>query len=337
MDLPVVAFRVGSIFFNEQFKASARLFEDKRITPDMLDVDGFLCDYERMFLETESIGQTAFWVAEPFNAVPWLEAIMGCPIYGTASSLISHPVESPFDAIDRVIDDDNPWVKKYFEFARKLVKLSGGRFPVGQSLLRGMSDVAGALIGQKEFIYAAYDEPEKLAKLMNKIADVFLYMIRRLYEEIPPYQGGYTIGLFHVWTPDQCIWYQEDLVALLSPAIFRDFIRQPDERLCAAFPYSMMHVHPSAFSTLDDIMTLEKLTAVEVNKDTGGPNVRQMLPQIRKIVGKKNVIIWGELDREDIDCIYEELPPKSVMLHIVMPQIGDAQAMMEYILKKHRT
>jgi hypothetical protein len=87
MELPVVAFRKGSIFFNEQFRASARLFQDRQILPEMLDVEGFLEDYERMFVETEKIGQTAFWVAEPFNAVPWLEAIMGCPIYGTASRL----------------------------------------------------------------------------------------------------------------------------------------------------------------------------------------------------------------------------------------------------------
>ena len=311
MELPVVAFRTGSIFFNEQFKVSAHLFQDRRILPEMLDVDGFMEDYERMFVETEKIGQTAFWAAEPFNAVPWLEAIMGCPIYGTASSLISHPVEAPFEAIERRVDDDNPWVQKYFEYVRKLVKLSDGRFPVGQSLLRGVSDVAGALIGQKEFIYAAYDEPDKLSQLLNKIADVFLYLIRRLYEEIPPYHGGYSIGLFHIWTPGKCIWYQEDLVALLSPGIFSDYIKKPDEKLCAAYPYSMMHVHPSAFATLDDIMTVDDLKAVEVNKDTGGPSVKQMLPQIRKILEKKNVVIWGELDREDIDCAYQDLTKKA--------------------------
>ena len=64
---PIAAFRVAEdFFFSRHFKAAAALpVPGKRITPEMLNVDLFLDDYERMFRLSEEIDQDAFWTAEP--------------------------------------------------------------------------------------------------------------------------------------------------------------------------------------------------------------------------------------------------------------------------------
>ena len=75
---PIAAFRVvPDFFFSRHDRGAEKLLEPgKRSTPDMLAVEDFLPDYEEMFRISEELGQDAFWTAEPFTGIPWMEAIL---------------------------------------------------------------------------------------------------------------------------------------------------------------------------------------------------------------------------------------------------------------------
>ena len=117
----LVSFQLDDYFVSKRIKAAGHLLTDgKRITPDMLNVDSLLRDFERMYQESCQTGQDAFWVAEPFCGIPWMEAIFGCEIYGTKSSFISHPcIESVQDLKKIQFDPDNAWLRKIFRIYRK--------------------------------------------------------------------------------------------------------------------------------------------------------------------------------------------------------------------------
>jgi hypothetical protein len=88
----------------------------------------------------------------------------------------------------------------------------------------------------------------------------------------------------------------------------------------------MMHLHPSSFHLLDDILSNENLKAIEINKDVGGPSITQMLPQFRKVLDKKRcLIIWGDLTEEDIQNIFDNLPPKGIFFSILLPEFAAAE------------
>lgn len=333
---PLIAFKVGNGFFNSQFKAARHLFvHGKRIMPDMIDIDSFLEEYEEMFRESCLTGQDAFWTAEPFSAIPWMEAILGCEIYGTEYSLVSHPWVKSMDGLEKVsFDMDNPWFAKSMEFIFKLDRLAAGRFPIGQPLMRGPSDVAGALMGQTELVCALYDYPEEMRKLFLKISDIFLKIISHYYGKIPIFHEGHSIGMYHLWAPDKIIWYQEDVSALLSPLLYNKFLKDPDANICMKYDFSLMHIHPASFFILDEVLKIDRLKVIEINKDVEGPSVKEMMPVFRKILLKKNLLVSGELNKEDIQCILEELPSRGVFLHIIVPSLEHAQFLMEYIIGK---
>ena len=71
-----------------------------------------------------------------------------------------------------------------------------------------------------------------------------------------------------------------------------------------------MHLHPLSFRHLDSIRTIDELRIVQINKDVGGPNVHEMVPQFLKVLekGKNLAIGMGRVDQNDIDAILNELP-----------------------------
>jgi hypothetical protein len=329
---PVAAFKVGDFFFARHFRAARRLLvRNKTITPDMINVGDYLADYERMFAEIEKIGQDGFWTAEPYTGIPWMEAILGCEVRANEESFSSKPFLSPADADRVVFDPSNPWFLKYMEFTTELVKLSRGRFPVGQPITRGPSDMVGALLGQTEMVFALADHPDDLRSLIRNVTSVFLAVMAEQRKVTPAFRGGSALGFYHAWAPGPSIWFQDDLSALLSPELYREFFLESASTICAGYDYTAIHLHPTSFFILDELLSIERLRVIEVNKDVGGPSVAEMLPVLRRILDTKGLILWGDLSLDDLALIKQNLPPRGMFLNIVAPSLDEARARNEYI------
>ena len=246
------------------------------------------------------------------------------------SDLIAKGIICIFQGIS--FDPENPWFLKYMEFVEKLVKLSDDRFPVGEPIMRGPSDIVGAILGQSEMVFAIVDDTARMKSLFKKVTEIFIEVIFRHYEAVKPFKGGYSFGFYPVWSPEKCIWFQEDLSAILSPNHYREFLKEPAEMICKGYDYTAVHLHPASFFIIDELLKIDRLKAVEVNKDIGGPTVTEMIPIFKRILEKKNLIIWGDLDEPDIDVISGELPSRGIYLNPVVPDADRARALMNHVV-----
>ncbi len=340
MEEPIVSYRIGDFFYAKYYNGLAKLrAKDTVVTADMVCVDDFIDDYERMFQECEEAEQTAFWTAEPCIAFPWMEAMMGCPIKGEESAFMALPTcEDPEELEDLILDPENPWYLKYMEFTERLVELSQGRFPVSQSLLRGVSDVVGTKIGQGNFPYAVMDEPELMQKRFNQVAEALHRLTEEQYKLIPPFHGGYSSGLYSLWAPGKMVWYQEDLAAILSKNHYNQFLRATSKRICEGYDYTMVHLHPVSFHHLDDMLKVDEIKCFQINKDVSGPGVKDMLPQFKKVIeADKCLAILGELNEEEVAVLMDELPHKRLFLHLAVPSVERAREINKVITRRWRT
>ena len=90
----LVSFRIGNYFFADKFKAGENLLKPGlKLEPQLICVDDFLKDYERMYNEVEQTGQSGFWTVEPYIGIPWIEAILGCSIFAREKSFVTEPVK----------------------------------------------------------------------------------------------------------------------------------------------------------------------------------------------------------------------------------------------------
>jgi len=202
-EYPIVGFRIGSYFLSQSFKAAAPLLaHPQQVTPEMFPVDKYLADYERMYQENLRVGQDAFWCAEPFPGIPWMEAMLGCNIFSSEESFWAKAyADSPEKLGSLRLDRTNPWLKKSEEFVVALVKHADGRFPVGEPIMRGPADILGAILGQDKLVYHLYDFPEPMKKLAREVTGVFLEVIATLFNRVPAFHGGYSLGFYPVWAP----------------------------------------------------------------------------------------------------------------------------------------
>jgi hypothetical protein len=335
VDRPLLGFRIGEYLFARDFQAAKNVLHDgKIIHPDMLDVDAFLKDHERMYAQTLKIGQDAFWTPSPFTGVPWMEAMLGCEIRGSAQSMTSEPWMDSLHVPEELSLDGNPWFEKYAEFLEKFSAASQGRFPVGQPIMRGASDMLGALRGQTNLVFDFADNPQRIRTLSHAVTDLFLQVIERQHTLTKPFYGGSAMGFYHLWCPGPCIWTQEDLSALMSPRLYRKFLLELDCKIFEGYDYTLFHMHPSSFFILDDLLSIEALKVIQINKDVGGPPIKDMLGVFQKVLDTKRLVIWGDLTQDDLEIILRELPYEGLYLHIVTETPEEAKCRMQYVKQK---
>lgn len=335
VDRPLMGFLIGSYFPVQRFEAAKEIMGKKTpIHPEEIIPAHFLNDYERLYSYSMQLEQDAFWAAEPFTGIPWMEAMLGCKIYGSKDSMWAAPILKGIEDFDKLpLPEESLWHKKYVEFTTLLSQRSEGRFPIGQPILRGISDMIGALVGQGELPFYFLDEPVKMKEICKRLNQVFLQVVEEQQENVPQFYGGYSIGFYDLWCPGKCIWFQEDLTSLLSPQIYREYILECNEVVCNKYEYSMMHLHPSSFYLLDDLLNIEGLKVIQINKDIGGPSVLEMVPIFKKVLEKKRLCIWGNLDEKDIYEIKSNLPYNGLYLSIVSSTVDEANALTKLINK----
>ena len=132
------------------------------------------------------------------------------------------------------------------------------------------------------------------------------------------------------------MWYQEDLSALLAPKHFEEYLLETSRRYLEGYRYTLMHLHPLSFHQLDNILTIDSLRVVQINKDVGGPDVHGMVPQFLKVLekGKNLAIGMGRVDKNDIDAILNELPRERVAINFICEKPEEALELIEYMDSK---
>lgn len=333
---PLIVFRMDEIFFSKSFRAlDPYLHMGTKMTADMLDVPKFLPDYERMYQELLDVPNEGIFSADPCTGIPWMEAILGASVEGTNVSFVSHPCFHDVEELDSLtFSRENPWYQKYLEFSRELTKLSDGRFPVAQPILRGVTDTVGSLMGQQDLVWGIIDEPERMIKAFDVVVDTQRALIEDQYKITKPFHGGYNVGFYHVWAPGKVFWFQEDLAALLSPQHFEQFLRRTYNRYCEGYDYTAVHLHPTAFHHLDGIMSIEGLKAVQITNDANVTDIETLFPACKRVIegGKRLMLGMGSFSKEDLDLILRKLPRHSLELNILVKSADHAKELMDYIV-----
>ncbi|KUO53356.1 MAG: hypothetical protein APF76_08940 [Desulfitibacter sp. BRH_c19] len=334
MSRPLFGFSLGPYFPAKRYSGAENLLVDGlRITPEMIVVEDFFNDYERMYQETMEVQQDLTLVASPFTGIPWMEAMLGCEIFGGNSSFIAEARDLDWADIGEIaFNSANPWVLKYMEFIEKLINLSQGRFPIGQPILRGPSDMMSCLRGHQQFAIDYILYPEEALELQDKVTKLFVEFIRLQQKRIECFAGGTGFGFYSLWSPGKAIWFQEDACALLSPKLYSQYLKKANKEISAIYPNSLIHLHPASLFALDEILSIELLKVIQINKDVGGPTITELIPYFKKVVDRgKKLVVWGDLSLEEVHEICTQVPIRGVCLHIVAEDKNMAIDISEFI------
>jgi hypothetical protein len=156
-----------------------------------------------------------------------------------------------------------------------------------------------------------------MLQLCEKLTDFYIAFSQYQLDRIPLFYGGAGSFYYHMWTPKGTVWHQEDSSALLSPALYNEFIKPFDEKIVKSFAGNIMHQHPTGYLPTDKYIEMG-MTALELHVDEGGLSAESLYPIHMKILEKTPLLIWGKLSKQDLDWIFSKLPSEGLAIMTVV-------------------
>ena len=292
--------------------------EDIDLTPDMVDVDRIVGDPMGPG-PIETIGDQ-FRHVGPYTPIPWVEAILGVPIHTTiqgGSMRARAEIESWDDWDSDAVHLDGGWFDLLKHFVDLLAQRQGGKRAITQTLMRGPTDLAEAVLGPELMCYSIYDHPAELRRFLDTATELFIQVLRAQLERIPPIHGGY-VNPFGIWSSGTAVRNQCDATAFLSAEHYAEWFLPHDVRIWEAVDFSIQHLHSNSLHTVDVFLELERPHAIQVTLDIqpAGPPVERILPTLHRILAVKPLILEGWLTEDEVRLVRDELPPDGLSITV---------------------
>ncbi len=284
--------------------------EDADLRPEMLDT-------ERLAGPPQPDGPLGRFgdrirTAEAYARIPWVEAILGCPVRASiqggamrAQSIVRDWAR--WRGVSRSRDD--AWLDALRTQVDLLVARSGGRAAVTHTLMRGPVDLAEAALGPRLLALSIYDHPVELRRFLEEATALFLEVLEAQWERIPAIAGG-TVNPFGVWGAGRSVRTQCDASAILSPRQYREWFLPWDVEICRSVPYSIIHLHSGSLHTVPALLEGGYPRAIQVTLDPepSGPPVLSLVDVFRQVLAVKPLIVDGYLTDEDVAALLGALP-----------------------------
>jgi hypothetical protein len=292
-------------------------FARERVEPQDVTENLALTEYEatgpgRAVLSDDFMPFAAAW-----RAVPWLEAICGCPVRFSPGSLapaacVSHPSDLarlPFPASEA-------WLQRLRALTTGLVAAAPADCWVAPTILRGPSDVLNALRGT-DFFLDLYDDPAALPAAAARINRVLIDVLEMHFALVPPKLGGY--GTFYgYWSPGPSVVIQEDAMGLCHPRYYREmFAALNDEIVRRLGRYVFFHLHSTGYRHYRDVLAVPSLGGLELTVETNGPSLAVLEPVLREITERTRLILFVDGYLDELVPVLHRLPRDG--LYVILP------------------
>jgi hypothetical protein len=337
-DRPITGAWLGGYFPAEQFPrgtsawtsaSSVEPRDGQLLSPADVTLPPFGPDYENLYRLGRAIDDDFFYVGSAYWGVPWLEAILGCPVRAGATTCWAEACLGLLADVPRTIGnlDDNGWLQCLVRFTEELVALSAGRFPVCPPLLRGPGDAACAMRGAMHLVPEFIDEPDAVQRLLEHCTAVREEVVRRVSQVIPSWHGTHAAGGYpsRLWCRRTVAYNQEDSLALLSPDLFRRFLLPLHRRMCRSAEVNFIHLHSACLWPVDILLADGPYDVLEINIDHegAGPPLRDLISTFQRIQSAgKPLLLWGEIQPDDWRMLGESLSPVGLA---IQPIVADRE------------
>jgi len=320
---PLIGISKQGVFFLQPFINSS-LMDGLIKADDIPEPPSFKGFYDTSILNPSLTGDLLMSLFPP-RAIPWTELLVGCDVILNKEANIFSAI--PPSKANKLVDlnqkttllkfiEQNPWNKIHLSFLEWLSNCYEGLCLLGHSLLRGPSDMMAAFLGSQQFYTIFYDQPETAKRLAWICTELWISSLCQQYCYIRPYSGGYGAGVMGLWAPGTVAIFQEDAAGLVSKSIYEKFFYPCDCAIASNFSYSLIHLHSSTLQFLDIVLTIPKLSAVNIVIDPLGPGLLELMPKFNKVqCSKKALHIQGNISTAEVHQLTNTLSPIGLCIY----------------------
>lgn len=286
--------------------------------PKMPEPDGWITDYStsnfayRVNLALRACVNTCYMAEAIPNVSPdlapnCLALYLGCRgVEQPGTVWCEHIIEDPDEARFR-LDPGN----FYWRFTRRLaeeqLRKGHGKFLTSfPDLIEGL-DTLAALRDTQTLLVDLIERPEWVRHSLREITDRYFEVYDALYDLIKDDRGG---SHFWSWAPGRMSKLQCDFSAMISPAMFGEFMVPVLNEMTARLDYCMYHWDgPGALCHHDHLLSIPRLSMIQWTPGAAAEDVthRRWWPYYHKTLeaGKK-LVLFGFHGKDNLRAFRRE-------------------------------
>lgn len=275
-------------------------------------------DYEHAAPHRRVTGDDFMPFVTPWRAVPWLEAMCGCPVLCAEGSLRpGHFVASASALRDVPIPGDVRWIDRMAALLEHQAATLADDCFISPTILRGPADVLAAMRGQVEFFTDVVDEPAAVRDAAGRIAGLFSGVLRHHFSMVGPKLDGY-VHSYGYWAPWPTVVIQNDAMGMCGPRVYTQLFREHDQRMVAAVgPGVFHHLHSTGMAHWRDVLSIDGLAGLELSIESIGPSLANLTPMIRETLERSRLILFVEHFFEQLSDLLRRVPHEG--LFVIVP------------------
>ena len=212
------------------------------------------------------------------------------------------------------LDPQNFYWKFTLDLIHSQIQHASDRFLTAfPDLIEGL-DTLAALRGTETLLLDLTERPDWVHDCLEQINRCYFQCYDHLYNLIKDETGG---SHFWTWAPGRVSKLQCDISAMISPAMFRDFMSPILTEMCRRLDYSLYHLDgPDAICHLDHLLAIEELDMVQWVPGSAAarlddPQWWPMLHRITEAKKKVFLIYWQtDVDIELLKALKKEFGPQ---------------------------
>jgi len=219
----------------------------------------------------------------PYLGTGVLASAFGCEvIYPEVEQPWTKPIVFSPDDVYKLKEPEptDGILKKVLELTKFMVEKTNGEIPIRVTDIQGPLDTASLIWEYSSFLTAMYEAPEAVDTLLDMVTDLIIDFVP-LQREICEEWGTEFIPNHcpRVWVPnDWGISISEDLLAVVSPHLYKEFALPHNQRLADAF--NGLHIHSCGNFTFnyENLLKIDKLRGVDMGvTETSYPKAVEVL------------------------------------------------------------
>lgn len=255
------------------------------IEKNWLDISGVLDQMEKTFEQTAYLG----------DAFPYVMAYLGPGSLGTFMGAIPRFrtdtvwYESHFQNIDEVelsLKRSSKWWRWSIDFTTIAARQCSGNYLVAIPDLIENLDTLAALVGPDKLLFYLMDAPLEIHRLQRQLLSLWSEAFDEHYRIVSD-SNGWNSFSFDIWGPGKTAKLQCDFSAMISPAMFGEFVLPYLREQSDGLDHTLYHMDgPGALCHLDALLTIDSLDCINWSPGPGQPDAGDPYwdPTYRKIL-----------------------------------------------------
>lgn len=289
-------------------------------------------DYQFGFAERAVSCDDFIAFSAPWRGVPWLEACCGCRVLCAEGSLAPEAfVEALKQLAELPIPAENGWFACMERQTEQLLATAPPDCWISPTILRGCSDVLGAMRGQVGFFLDLNDNPELVRQIAGRVNRLLIDALDRHFSVVPPKLGGYT-NVFGYWAPDKTAVIQEDGMCMCAAGVYREMFQEHNAEVVRHLGDSVFfHMHSAGFQHYREVLAIPGLAGIQMTMDPNGPAPADMLPVFREVLERSRLILWAKQGCRGLPEVLRQLPREGLYVIVPDADIASDAAFREFI------